>query len=85
MSKKDQKMAAISAAKAPVQGWLNHRDSLVKALADHDEAGAGVIRTLVDTAGANGPFRFEQGRLNFRQVKGGATFNVHLDEERSEM
>jgi hypothetical protein len=85
MSKKEQKMAAIAAAKAPVQGWMTARAQLEAQLEAHDAAGAGVIKALVETAEANGPFRFEQGLFNFRQVKNGSTFSVHQHEEKAEL
>ena len=87
MSAKEERKAAIAAAKAPVQSWLDARDQLVAQLAAHDKAGADYIGALVKVAEANGPFRFAQGRLNFRKVKDSnpAEYSVHADKDTPEM
>jgi hypothetical protein len=63
--------ADIDAAKIPVQAWLDHRDTLIQALKDHDDAGQTVMADLVKASGGrHGPYRFKQGRLHFRKTRG---------------
>lgn len=84
MANKEEHKAAIAAAKVPVQAWMDHKESLEQALRDHAVAGAPVIDQLVKVAGANGPYRFAQGRFNFRKEKGSTTYSVHPEKERED-
>lgn len=81
-----EKKAQIEAAKGPVQEWLNTRDRLARELEEYTSSGKEVVDHLLKVAGANGPFRFEQGRITFRRTRSSdGAFLPYAESDRSEL